>query len=598
MRKHRFIVLTFCSLLVALSAQAETWTTHFAYNNVTQIAMSPDEVFAISDGSLFSVNKQSEKITKYDRQSGLHGTGINCIHYDATGKQLIIAYANGKIDVLSANGVRYISDLYDKDMTQQKTIYNVTIQGRTAYLSTHYGVQTMDLRENKLVDSYWLRPGGQETPIQDVLLTFDSIFAFASDSLYSAALTDNLVDYTYWKREKRSARILPDATKGKRYVDGSNTWSAGGSVGITRVTPTETLHYKPEGPLVNKPYRLTATKDGVWVVPGGRWATQNNEPGVVMRYDGTNWFNISTQYIQSKTGMRARDFMNIAVDSKNKNHYYVTSFGTGLYEFDHDTLVRHVIAGEDNPITSAWPPTPELYTRLDFSTYDSQGNLWLTVASGEYPLVVFSHGAFGYYQSNMSTYTELASHGYIVVALDHPHHSFFTTDTSGAAVIVDTNFINDVMRINDIESEEEAFMLSHEWLKLRTDDENFVLDTIIDAAKSRSLNSAWNTDDADTISKVVAEIDIDKIGLFGHSLGGATAVTVGRKHRNKQRLFTKQRQDLGNISAHAAEADIDHTGIGVKIAERFQTGSADIDIGSADHTDSFLHMQLSPSERS
>ena len=384
MRKHRFIVLTFCSLLVALSAQAETWTTHFAYNNVTQIAMSPDEVFAISDGSLFSVNKQSEKITKYDRQSGLHGTGINCIHYDATGKQLIIAYANGKIDVLSANGVRYISDLYDKDMTQQKTIYNVTIQGRTAYLSTHYGIQTMDLRENKLVDSYWLRPGGQETPIQDVLLTFDSIFAFASDSLYSAALTDNLVDYTYWKREKRSARILPDATKGKRYVDGNNTWSAGGSVGITRVTPTETLHYKPEGPLVNKPYRLTATKDGVWVVPGGRWATQNNEPGVVMRYDGTNWFNISTQYIQSKTGMLALDFMNVAVDPKNKNHYYVTSFGTGLYEFDHDTLVRHDIADSTkNLLTSVSPKKPARYTRIDFAMYDKENNLWLLNANDE-----------------------------------------------------------------------------------------------------------------------------------------------------------------------------------------------------------------------
>ena len=31
---------------------------------------------------------------------------------------------------------------------------------------------------------------------------------------------------------------------------------------------------------------------------------------------------------------------------------------------------------------------------------------------GEFPLVVFSHGAFGYYQSNYSTYAELASNGY------------------------------------------------------------------------------------------------------------------------------------------------------------------------------------------
>lgn len=32
----------------------------------------------------------------------------------------------------------------------------------------------------------------------------------------------------------------------------------------------------------------------------------------------------------------------------------------------------------------------------------------------EFPLVVFSHGAFGYYESNTSTYMELASNGYVV----------------------------------------------------------------------------------------------------------------------------------------------------------------------------------------
>ena len=52
-----------------------------------------------------------------------------------------------------------------------------------------------------------------------------------------------------------------------------------------------------------------------------------------------------------------------------------------------------------------------------------------------FPLVVFSHGAFGYYQSNTSTYMELASNGYVVAALDHPHHAFFTKDTDGKTVI-------------------------------------------------------------------------------------------------------------------------------------------------------------------
>ena len=109
--------MIFISFLFHFSVcPAQKWKTHFAYNNVTQIAMAPDKVYALSDGSLYSVDKQTEQIRVYNSQSGLHSTGISCIHYDATGKQLIIAYFTGKIDILSSYGVKYISELYDKDM--------------------------------------------------------------------------------------------------------------------------------------------------------------------------------------------------------------------------------------------------------------------------------------------------------------------------------------------------------------------------------------------------------------------------------------------------------------------------------------------------
>lgn len=56
---------------------------------------------------------------------------------------------------------------------------------------------------------------------------------------------------------------------------------------------------------------------------------------------------------------------------------------------------------------------------------------------GAFPLVIFSHGAFGYYQGNTSTYMELASRGYVVVSLDHPYHSIFTKDTSGKLIYME-----------------------------------------------------------------------------------------------------------------------------------------------------------------
>ena len=92
---RRILSLILC-IGFTVSASAQKWRTHLAYNNVTQIAMSTDKVYAISDGSLFSVEKQSEQIKVYNSQSGLHGTGITCIHYDEAGKQLIIGYSTGK----------------------------------------------------------------------------------------------------------------------------------------------------------------------------------------------------------------------------------------------------------------------------------------------------------------------------------------------------------------------------------------------------------------------------------------------------------------------------------------------------------------------
>ena len=252
----------------ALQMQAAEWTTMFAYNNVTQIAVAVDCVYGLSDGALFSVDKQSEQISKYDSQSGLHGTGISCIYYDQRSQQLIIGYTNGKIDMLRANGAQYVGGLYDKDMTQRKDIYNITVYGRTAYLSTHYGIQTLDLRDNTLVDSYWLRPNGQETTIADVLIQNDSIYAFSTDSLYCAALSDNLMDYRVWQRELRSGRITPDTDKGKHYIDGTNEWYAGAAEGIVRITPTEQMTYKPDGPLVNFCYHISHSKGKTIVVPG------------------------------------------------------------------------------------------------------------------------------------------------------------------------------------------------------------------------------------------------------------------------------------------------------------------------------------------
>lgn len=146
------------------------------------------------------------------------------------------------------------------------------------------------------------------------------------------------------------------------------------------------------------------------------------------------------------------------------------------------------------------------------------------------PLLIFSHGAFGYYQSNASTYMELASHGYVVASLDHPYHAFFTRDSSGKTITVDPEFFSTALKVgknDDSIGEEELFEITSKWMELREADMNFVIDTL----KAGNIDDAWFYDAADQeiIAAIVNSIDTTKIGLMGHSLGGATAVSVGRR---------------------------------------------------------------------
>ena len=151
------------------------------------------------------------------------------------------------------------------------------------------------------------------------------------------------------------------------------------------------------------------------------------------------------------------------------------------------------------------------------------------------PLVLFSHGAFGYYQSNSSTYMELASNGYVVVSMDHPYHSFFTKDTRGKTITVDPGFFQTALTVGNAEmdemSEAEVYEVTSKWMELREADMNFVLDELEKADGAEELPENWHFDakQKNTILSVLDAINYDKIGLMGHSLGGATAVTVGRR---------------------------------------------------------------------
>jgi len=164
-----------------------------------------------------------------------------------------------------------------------------------------------------------------------------------------------------------------------------------------------------------------------------------------------------------------------------------------------------------------WYPTDKKDSELHKDIKDAT----ISPSQQNYPVLIFSHGAFGMRMSNASTFRELASHGYIVASIDHTYHSFYTSFANGKSIPVSIDFLNEAMQVqNNTLTEQKTFELTQDWIKLRTADINFVIDSL-EAGELGESAALLN-----------GHMDLTKIGLFGHSLGGAAAAQVCRERDN------------------------------------------------------------------
>ncbi len=161
----------------------------------------------------------------------------------------------------------------------------------------------------------------------------------------------------------------------------------------------------------------------------------------------------------------------------------------------------------------------------------------VSVSEQAYPVLIFSHGAFGVRKSNVSTFRELASHGYIVASIDHTYHSFYTSFPDGRTIAVNPEFFNDVQKVSSGNlTVEEDFRVTHEWLKLRTADIELVMD---------SLESGGPGKGGELLE---GHMDLSKIGIFGHSLGGAAAAQVCRERKDAGAAIVLDGTMIGDIT--------------------------------------------------
>ena len=187
------------------------WRVHTAFANITRVVAMKESVYALSNNSLISVDKLSQEISYHNRLTGLNGSSIDQMEYNATTDALLVSYQNGQLDIIDAEGdIHNVPDLYLKQMSYAKVVNHIYMHEQKAYLSMTFGIIVLDMQKREIQDTYFLGGEGMAVDVKSTTILGDSIYALSSNSLYVASMQSNLMDYASWQ-----ASPLPKGTDAK-----------------------------------------------------------------------------------------------------------------------------------------------------------------------------------------------------------------------------------------------------------------------------------------------------------------------------------------------------------------------------------------------
>jgi ligand-binding sensor domain-containing protein len=183
------------------------WRSHISYNNILSITGSANAVYAAAPNGVAVFNKSDESITVLNKLNGLSGAGITSVAFDGLRQQLLVAYADGSLDVITADETISITQLRDSpSISGSRKIYHITIAGQLAYLATDYGVAVIDLITRAVKETFRdLGSSGETLAIYASTMKGDSIFLASADGVLAGDTDDNLLDFNQWRRFNTAA---------------------------------------------------------------------------------------------------------------------------------------------------------------------------------------------------------------------------------------------------------------------------------------------------------------------------------------------------------------------------------------------------------
>lgn len=309
-------------MLTAAAAPIGQWRLFHCYRDITDIAVTRDDVYALASGNLFRLHPADRSLTALDATSALSSpTAIAMIA--AVGERLLVIYSDGALDIVTPSRTTFMPDIRDADITGSRRVNSVLADGTTAFLATDFGIVRLSTAEATVTDTY--RLGTAVAYVEK-----DSRYLYAatpSRGLLRCPLTSNLLNPGLWEpcgpyvpREK--AQYTADTYR-------HCLWAATPD-GLTRFSEdreqTDTP-LRPDGPAATTAWRLYLNGGTLWATAGiYTYPLMREQKGCIMTLRDGRWATLPEpdgDYECVNT---------LLFDPNDPQHFWATA-RTGLYEF-------------------------------------------------------------------------------------------------------------------------------------------------------------------------------------------------------------------------------------------------------------------------
>ncbi len=327
--KYAYLACSFGIVVLDLERYviADTWKPgpDGNSNQVFDIAFLNDEIYAATESGVFHAPINTTGLSyfgNWEILSGLPSPGAGYDNISAYGNYLFI----------STMGVSSEADL----------LYKIA-PGETATLFFS--------EENLSINAIEAGPAGV------LVTTGNSVVLFSETGARQAAVTT----YTWGTPNPGHALIY----KG-------STWIADLSVGLVATSDYSSFNiYSLQGPYTSNVADIYITDNKTFVTGGTVTSAWGNvyRPLQVFSLSGETWYN-NILY-----GSSDRDAMRVVADPQNSNHYFVSSWGNGIYEFLDGQMINNYNQ-YNSPLSSITPGQP--YSRICGLGFDTENNLWMT----------------------------------------------------------------------------------------------------------------------------------------------------------------------------------------------------------------------------